>query len=186
MQVLFCPFGLAPRSLPRSLPPRELASLHALIDMESHPRLLSPAASQTISDDLWNHQWHRMAMRLKGIPKRNLITSHHPLETLINRGLAACEVWEKNLTWTSHRPHMMSCLCNYMRCDVRCMWGFFHTPHMPPALCLSAFQAHHVRLWGLVRSSLQSAQCHQAFFFYLHISSTPWLLKVERKLNLHH
>ena len=58
----------------------------------------------------------------------------------------------------------MSCLCNYMRYDVRYMWGFFHTPHMPPALCLSAFQAHHVRLWGLVRSSVQSAQCHQAWW----------------------
>ena len=43
-----------------------------------------------------------------------------------------------HLTW--HHP--------FRSMDVRFMWGFWPTPHTPPALCLCAFQRGHVRLWG--------------------------------------
>ena len=65
---------------------------------------------------------------LTGITKRNLTTSHHPLETLVNSGLAICEVWKKNLTKTSHEEFFLTLkFAGFKNFSYLCTWTMKNT-----------------------------------------------------------
>ena len=74
------------------------------------------------------------AVQTKQMTELNLTTSHDVPERPINKGLEACEVYGRNLTYTSH--HTSHNCINNSSCEV-CVRFFSHTSHAASPLFIS-------------------------------------------------